>query len=253
MSIQLLHYLLAYSAIFLVYLIDRNIKVMTVRDYSNLCLEFFNQIVYLSLAYFLLNELVTLISPFEILSISSLNVPIVVNVFVSFLLIDFFHYLNHRLHHQINFLWRLHRLHHSDKSVDPLTTFLHHPFEAVSSYLILIFCYLIFDIPVPVLIGYAFTQAIHAPVTHMRKLLPVKLDQLISKFIVTPNFHRIHHSLDFKESNSNYGLILTIWDKLFGTYTSVTYSHLIKMQLGISDEQSPVKNTLKNYLLNPFK
>jgi len=253
MEIQLLHYLVAYTAIITVYLIDRQAKTPSVRDYSVLALEISNQVIYFSLAYFMLEKIVDLINPLEIMSVSNLDVPIYINMMLSLLLIDFFHYINHRLHHSINFLWKLHRLHHSDQKVDPLTTFLHHPIEAITSYFILISCYVIFDIPVPVLIGYAFLQAIHAPFTHMRNLLNDRINSTLNLVFVSPNFHRIHHSLDFNQSNSNYGLIFTFWDRIFRTYTKVTQKKLVLMPLGITKEQSPKSESFPQYLINPFK
>lgn len=253
MEIQLLHYLVAYTALITVYLIDRQVKTLTIRDYSNLALEVANQVIYFSLAYFMLGKIVDLIIPLEVLSISNLDIPIYLSAILSLLIIDFFHYINHRLHHRISFLWKLHRLHHSDSKVDPLTTFLHHPIEAITSYFILISCYVIFDIPVPVLIGYAFLQAVHAPFTHMRNLLSDKINGILNLVFVSPNFHRIHHSLDYNHSNSNYGLIFTFWDRIFGTYTKVTQEKLVLMPLGISKEQSPKSESLPQYLINPFK
>ena len=75
----------------------------------------------------LLTPFVILIAPLEIFSFSQLQMPRILNICLSFLLIDFFLYLTHLLHHKIPVLWKLHRLHHSDKKVDALTTWLHHP------------------------------------------------------------------------------------------------------------------------------
>ena len=75
----------------------------------------------------LLTPFVILIAPLQIFSFSQLEMPRILNIFFSFLIIDFFLYLNHLLHHKIPVLWKLHRLHHSDKKVDSLTTWLHHP------------------------------------------------------------------------------------------------------------------------------
>lgn len=196
--------------------------------------------------------LVNWIGPFEIFSFSNMPVPKILSIILSFLFIDFFSYFSHWSFHKIQFLWSLHRLHHSDKSVDTITTFFHHPLERVADFFINVTIFVLFDIPVPVILFYGLIASLHAPLTHFKILLPEKLNKILSYLIVTPNFHRIHHSLDMKEGNSNFGIIFPFWDKLFGTYVSKTSAQMRVMKLGISLRESPAGNSLKEYLMNPF-
>lgn len=207
----------------------------------------------LILSTLFLVPLVMLLAPMQIFSISQIEMPRVSNFILSFLLIDFIHYLNHRIHHKIPFLWRLHRLHHSDRNVDSLTTWLHHPLEITSTFMIVITLFVIFDLPVIVMIIYSLVFGIHSAFTHFNILIPEKIDKYLSRIVVTPNAHRVHHSLDMNEGNSNYGQLFLLWDWLFGTYIHCSNKELNNMVYGIDDTQSPKKNSLYQYVINPFK
>ena len=196
--------------------------------------------------------LVNFVALFEIFSFSNMPVPKILNIILSFLFIDFFSYVSHWLFHKIPFLWKLHRLHHSDKTVDTITTFFHHPLERAADFFINVSIFVLFDVPVPVILFYGFITGLHAPLTHFKILLPEKWNKILSYLIVTPNFHRVHHSLDMKEGNSNFGIIFPFWDKLFGTCVSKTYTQLKTIELGINLKETPHANSLKEYLINPF-
>ena len=206
--------------------------------------------VYISVAFLL--ELVNFISPFELMSISNLNMPKSINFVMSILLVDCFHYISHRLHHSIPLLWRFHRLHHSDKRVNSITSFIHHPFETISSFFIGIFMYVIFDIPVIAILCHSLLAVIHTPFTHTTLHIPKHIEKILSYLIITPSFHRIHHSRDMKEGNSNFGNIFPFWDKLFGTYIPKTYTQMKTIKFGINLNETPDANSLKEYLINPF-
>jgi sterol desaturase/sphingolipid hydroxylase (fatty acid hydroxylase superfamily) len=179
--------------------------------------------------------------------------PRILNICFSFLIIDFFLYLNHLLHHKIPVLWKLHRLHHSDKKVDSLTTWLHHPLEIVTTFVILLTLYVMFDLAVIVLVIYGIVFTIHTAFTHFNILVPEQIDKYLRKIIVTPNAHRVHHSLNTKEENSNYGQIFLFWDWLFGTYIYRYNEELKQMNYGIDDTQTPKKTSFYDYLSNPLK
>ena len=202
-------------------------------------------------AYFVL-LLVNLVAPFEIFSFSNMAAPKFVSIFTSFLFIDFSSYFLHWSFHKIPFLWKLHRLHHSDKDVDTITTFFHHPLERVAEFFINVIIFVLFDVPVPVILLYGFIAGLHAPLTHFKILLPEKWNKFLNYLIVTPNFHRVHHSLNMKEGNSNFGIVFSCWDKIFGTSISKANSQMKKIKFGINLRESPNRNSLKEYLLNPF-
>jgi sterol desaturase/sphingolipid hydroxylase (fatty acid hydroxylase superfamily) len=221
-------------------------------DTSRLLTSLIGGFIGLIFNFFLLIYIVEAISPFEVFSISSWGIPLTLNFVISFLLIDLLHYLSHRLHHQLPLLWRFHRLHHSENKVDTLTALLHHPFEVISSLVINVIGYLIFDIPVIAIFYHSCAVLLNAPLTHIRLFLPERFDRFISVIFVTPNFHSAHHSLNFKESNSNFGIIFSFWDILFGTVAKISLSRLLEMKFGIELKQSPNSCSLREYLINPF-
>jgi sterol desaturase/sphingolipid hydroxylase (fatty acid hydroxylase superfamily) len=204
------------------------------------------------ISWMFLLKLVNFVSPLEIVSISFLNMPKPINFLMSILIIDFFHYVIHRLHHSIPMLWRLHRTHHSDKGVNSISSFIHHPFETVSTFFIGIFMYVIFDIPVVAILCHSIFMVIHSPFSHTTLHVPRHIEKILSYVIVTPKFHRIHHSLEMKEGNSNFGIIFPYWDWLFGTFVSKTYAQMKAVKFGINLKETPNAYSLKEYLINPF-
>jgi sterol desaturase/sphingolipid hydroxylase (fatty acid hydroxylase superfamily) len=195
---------------------------------------------------------VNFLAPFEIFSLSNLSVPRYLSIVISFLFIDFAGYFTHWLFHKISVLWKLHKLHHSDRAVDTITTFFHHPLEGVANFLLNTLIFVLFDVPVPVILLYGVVASIHAPLTHFKILLPERWNKIVSYLIVTPNFHRIHHSLDMKEGNSNFGIVFSLWDKLFGTYISKTSAQMKAIKFGIEDLKTPKSYSVKELLINPF-
>lgn len=203
--------------------------------------------------YAILGFLIETFGAFELLSISNIEGAEWVIPVIAFLAIDLILYTNHWLHHRVSWLWKLHRLHHSDRSLDTLTTYLHHPLEFVSGYFVLVLGCLLLDIPLNVLAMYGFVSVFFGPFMHFKKLLPANVDRVVSKVFVTPNFHKSHHSMDYTESNANYGFIFTFWDAMFRTKHSVSFHSLKNLETGIDDIQMPANFHIKELLANPFK
>jgi sterol desaturase/sphingolipid hydroxylase (fatty acid hydroxylase superfamily) len=248
------HIVTLYVVIVVLLLLERSLRLrLSTRDFSIVLLDFVVKGIYLFVSLYVLDWLVYVLPAPPFLSLSSLPVPLWLNAILSFLVIDFCHYWLHRISHQMSWLWRLHRLHHSDHKVDALTTLLHHPLEAVFAFFLLISAYVVLDIPVPVIVAYGMVFTLYGPLTHVSLYLPDATNRWLSRLIVTPNFHKVHHSMDFAESNSNYGAMFTVWDYLFGTAIYRNKRTIAKQEDGISAEQTPNKTTLWHYLLNPFK
>ena len=119
-------------------------------------------------SFYLLGPLVKFVAPSQLISLSELEMPRVLNFILCFLLIYFVQYLMHRIHHLVPILWRLHRLHHSEQEVDSVSTFLHHPVESVLVFILLTTFFVIFDIPVIVILVYAIVQGLHSAFTHSK-------------------------------------------------------------------------------------
>lgn len=235
-----------------VFLAKKN--VVTIKRFFNYFLiHLINFSINLILATFVLFPFIYLISPLKLLSIASLDIPKIYNFILSFLLIDLSQYINHRLHHKIPSLWKLHRLHHSEKHVNALTSFLHNPLEILSGFFIVVTIFFIFDIPIPVIVVYTLISSTHSALTHLNILIPEKIDRYVRLIMVTPNVHRIHHSKDLIAGNSNFGQMFIFWDLIFRTFMQKSNKAMNQIQFGIQENESPKDNNLYSLLINPFK
>lgn len=127
-------------------------------------------------------------------------------------------YLLHRLYHAVPWLWRIHRVHHSDLDVDFSTGIRHHPLEALLSASAHGAVAVTLGLHPMGVILWSLLEGMAAFFTHANARLPAAWERLVLPFLVTPGMHRIHHSRELTESNSNYGTLLPWWDRLFGTY-----------------------------------
>lgn len=134
----------------------------------------------------------------------------------SFVLLDFFGYWAHRLMHKISLLWRLHALHHSDTDLDVTTAIRHHPAEAVVQMALDAALALLVGFPPQAIVLYAGVVLVVQAFHHGNVALPAGLGWL-SRYLITPDLHRLHHSMDYGENNSNFGNLVPWWDWLFGT------------------------------------
>ncbi len=210
-----------------------------------------NIAISLILSLALLVPLVHLVAPLQVFSLSEWDVPVWVSFAASFLLLDAIHYGSHRLHHSIPLLWRLHRLHHSDRDVDAFTTVLHHPLEGATGFVGVVVIAVLFDVPVIVLTTYAIVSGFHSAFTHLNCELPERVDRFLKWIVITPNFHRAHHSLDMHAGNSNFGLVFVFWDYLFMTAFSKNWHE--PTVFGIAENQMPRQNSIGAYLANPLR
>lgn len=223
------------------------------RDLGILGLYGLGWLVKLGLATYLLIPYLELLFPAQVFSLSGWAIPLWINATVCFLTIDLIQYWNHRLHHVIAPLWRLHRLHHSDKQMDTLTNWRHHPLEYLTGWVFVTGIFILFDLPMIVMVIYGLAAGIISALSHSRFTLPTSVSKIIEWIFVTPNAHRLHHSLDYKESNSNFGTIFLFWDRIFRTYISKEKSAIDSLKLGVDSSQAPKKENLLQYLLNPSR
>jgi len=206
----------------------------------------------ISISNFLMTPLIDFYSIFNLISISSINTDLIIKIVVTFVLLDFANYLIHRFIHFVPFLWRFHRLHHSDRSVDSMTTILHHPLEVFINSIFIIGFYVIFDLPIIFVIFYDILLAIHDAFVHSSIKMPKALESWLGYIFIMPKMHRAHHALDLTHGNSNYGSIFSIWDRLFGTYSVMDANKTKPMIFGIEDTKTPKLFSAKELLINPF-
>jgi sterol desaturase/sphingolipid hydroxylase (fatty acid hydroxylase superfamily) len=153
----------------------------------------------------------------------------------AFLLLDFLIYAVHRCQHAVPFLWRFHALHHSDPDVDVTTSVRHHPIEyllAAGFYWLVV---LALDIPVAVVITHGLTVFTAAAVTHGNTRLPEWLERLLQPVVITLDLHLVHHSIANDEANANFGAVLSVWDRLFGTYVRLPRAQQERIVFGVRE------------------
>jgi sterol desaturase/sphingolipid hydroxylase (fatty acid hydroxylase superfamily) len=167
---------------------------------------------------------------------------------VSFLLLDIYRYGWHVLMHMWPLGWRFHRVHHTELTMNISTAYRFHFVEVLFSNFPRVFLIWLFGInPVCVFIYEAAFAAVEV-FQHSNWAIPLKVDRVLTYLIVTPNFHRVHHSQIVKETNSNYSSLLTIWDRLFGTYRYIRNPRTLK--IGLVEEPRPLD--IRKLLTLPF-
>jgi sterol desaturase/sphingolipid hydroxylase (fatty acid hydroxylase superfamily) len=175
------------------------------------------------------------------------------SIVMGFLLLDLMRYLVHRCEHAVPLLWRFHALHHSDPDVDVTTAVRHHPIEYLFASAVYWFALLVLDIPAVVVLSHGLATFATAAVQHGNIRLPERLERWMQPVLVTVDMHRIHHSVVFEQANSNYGAVLSIWDRLFGTYTRLSRPQHERIIFGV--RELPRRDCLKPtaMLLTPWR
>jgi sterol desaturase/sphingolipid hydroxylase (fatty acid hydroxylase superfamily) len=133
--------------------------------------------------------------------------------------LDFFAWVAHLLLHKTSWGWRTHRVHHSDLAVDVTTAFRQHPAEAVWRVAWRLLPIRILGIPLPVVALHETLSAANALLEHANVALPGRVERVLRAVVVTPGMHKWHHSRDARETDTNYGNIFSVWDRMFGTMT----------------------------------
>jgi sterol desaturase/sphingolipid hydroxylase (fatty acid hydroxylase superfamily) len=170
---------------------------------------------------------------------------------VAFLVLDAWTYWWHRANHRVPLLWRFHRMHHSDPSMDVSTATRFHIGEIAISSAVRLPVILAAGIPLAVIVLYDFTLLLATQFHHANLGLPPRLDQLLRYAVVSPNMHKVHHSRERVETDSNYSSVLSLWDRLFGSYRQKDDYHAIRFGVaGLDDERL---QTVAGLLVTPIE
>lgn len=184
--------------------------------------------------------------------LNSVSIDPIAEFVLALIVLDFAVWLQHVLSHKIPFFWRLHRVHHSDVHVDVTTALRFHPLEIIISILWKATFVLCFGVSALAILWFEIVLNASAQFNHANIHLPKTLDRIVRVLIVTPDMHRIHHSVDRAESNQNFGFCLSVWDKLFGTYKSQPELGHKRMTIGQSQWRNPKDQNASSLLLQPF-
>jgi sterol desaturase/sphingolipid hydroxylase (fatty acid hydroxylase superfamily) len=182
------------------------------------------------------------------------QVPVGLAVPLAVIALDFVIWLQHVMVHAIPALWRLHRVHHADPDFDVTTGSRFHPIEIILSMLIKFATIAVLGPPVLAVIIFEVLLNATAMFNHANVRLPAKLDRILRWFVVTPDMHRVHHSIEDDETNSNFGFNLPWWDRLFGTYRDQPRGGHERMTIGIRGYNRPRDVTwLPGMIMLPFR
>jgi sterol desaturase/sphingolipid hydroxylase (fatty acid hydroxylase superfamily) len=184
---------------------------------------------------------------------NNLDVPVWVAIIVSMLLLDLAIYLQHVMFHAVPGLWRLHRMHHADLDFDATTGLRFHPVEILISMGIKLAVVAALGPPAVAVLLFEVVLNATALFNHANIDLPRPVDRVLRLFVVTPDMHRVHHSKDPRETNSNYGFNLPWWDRLLGTYIAQPAKGHEGMEIGIEQFRTQRDLWLDQMLAQPLR
>lgn len=182
-----------------------------------------------------------------------LQLRLSVAALIGFLALDLIIYAQHVLFHKVPVLWRLHRMHHADLDIDVTTGVRFHPGEILISLAIKIAAVLALGIPVVAVILFEVVLNVTSMFNHANLAMPRWVDRVLRLIVVTPDMHRVHHSILRRETDSNFGFNLPWWDRLFGTYRAQPEAGHTGMTIGIPIFRDPSELRIDRMLTQPFR
>jgi sterol desaturase/sphingolipid hydroxylase (fatty acid hydroxylase superfamily) len=181
-----------------------------------------------------------------------LHIPPFPAAVIAFVMLDLVIYAQHRLMHRITFLWRLHGMHHTDLALDVSSGVRFHPLEILLSMGIKIGIVLLLGATPTVVLVFEIVLSSFSLLTHANIDLPVNFNRWVRRIFVTPDMHRIHHSILRAEHNTNFGFHVSWWDRLFGSYLCNPQSDQSSMTLGLDRFRTAAEQRLRALLRQPL-
>jgi sterol desaturase/sphingolipid hydroxylase (fatty acid hydroxylase superfamily) len=171
---------------------------------------------------------------------------------IGLILMDFFGaYLPHLIEHKVKPLWMVHLVHHTDHNVDTTTANRHHPIESVIRFFFTLLGVFIVGAPIGLVFLYQTLSVIATQFSHANIMLPKKIDNILSYVIVSPDMHKVHHHYKLPYTDSNYGNIFSVWDRLFGTFMKLDPDNIVYGVDVFPDEKE--NSNIRDLLLQPFQ
>jgi len=180
------------------------------------------------------------------------QLPDVLVIILSVVFLDLLIYGQHIVFHKVPVLWRLHRVHHTDLDFDVTTGIRFHPFEIILSMCIKLAGIILIGAPVAAVIIFEILLSSTSLFNHSNIYIPEPLDRILRFFIVTPDMHRVHHSVIRTETDSNYGFNLPWWDRVFGTYRAQPQAGHLGMTIGLKEFRDSSAVDIIWLLVQPF-
>ncbi|MDO6807019.1 sterol desaturase family protein [Zobellia galactanivorans] len=179
------------------------------------------------------------------------DMPLWLYVIVGLLLLDLVGaYLAHFVEHKVKILWMVHLVHHTDHNVDTTTANRHHPLESMIRFVFTLLGVFLVGTPIGIVMLYQSLSLVATQFNHANIKMPKGLDDLLSLLIVSPDMHKVHHHYRLPYTDSNYGNIFSLWDRLFGTYMKLDREEIV---YGVDTFPDEVENSsIKGLLRQPF-
>lgn len=185
--------------------------------------------------------------------LSMTDLPLIVKIILSLILLDLVIYGQHVAFHHVPVLWRLHRVHHADTEIDVTTALRFHPIEIVVSMGIKFAAVAAIGAPAEAVLLFEIILNACAMFNHGNIYLPPEIDRALRCILVTPDMHRVHHSTITRETNSNYGFNIPLWDRLFRTYRAQPELGHKDMTIGLREFREPGEARIDRILTQPFR
>ena len=179
--------------------------------------------------------------------------PTWLEFFITLLLLDLAIYLQHRVFHYVPVLWRLHRMHHADLDIDVTTGARFHPIEILLSLAIKFVVIVTLGIPALAVLFFEIALNATSMFNHSNVRMPLPVERVLRWLVVTPDMHRVHHSIVRRETDSNFGFNFPWWDRLLRTYRAQPEAGHERMTIGIEQFRDPKELRLDRMLSQPFR
>ena len=185
--------------------------------------------------------------------LNSIEIPDIFSVMIAVLSLDFIIYAQHYAFHVLPHPWKLHMMHHTDMDLDVTSGARFHPIEILLSMCIKVSIVMIIGAPPLAVLIFEVLLNVTAMFNHSNVNIPVGIDRVLRLFVVTPDMHRVHHSVIINETNSNYGFNFPWWDRIFGTYNDQPVKGHYDMTIGLANFRDPKKLIFPKLLRIPFQ
>lgn len=182
-----------------------------------------------------------------------LELPLWPSIILSLLILDATIYWQHRFFHAIHSVWPIHRMHHTDTEFDVTTALRFHPIEIIISMIIKVGVVILIGAPLLAVIAFEIILNGTALFNHSNIKLPLVVDRVVRWVWVTPDMHRVHHSIHADEYNTNFGFNLSIWDRIFSSYTAQPKDGHVEMKIGQDRYRERSEARLDKLLTQPFR
>lgn len=185
--------------------------------------------------------------------LSMVALPLWLEILIAVAVLDIAVYAQHVVSHKVPFLWRFHKVHHADRDIDVTTGSRFHPIEILASMAYKLVCVIALGPAAIAVFIFEVLLNASAMFSHSNIKIPLGLDNLMRRIIVTPDMHRVHHSIIRRETDSNYGFFLSVWDRLFRTYIAQPQDGHDAMTIGLAEHQDTRPASFLWCLVLPFR